>query len=101
MRRVEIAAKPGFHLIANTERSQAATMVLEPGAATGGPDNRHPGSDQWLFVLSGYGTATVEGREVALGPGELLVIEAGDAHEIRNTGTTSLETLNMYAPKAY
>lgn len=101
MPKVEIAPNSGFRVAASTARSQAATMVLEPGSGTGGPENRHAESDQWLFVLSGNGTATVAGEEVSLGPGELLLIEAGQTHEIRNTGTTPLETLNFYAPKAY
>jgi hypothetical protein len=31
----------------------------------------------------------------------LLLIERGDTHEIRNTGTTPLKTLNFYVPPAY
>lgn len=101
MQKVEIAAKSGFRIAAETLRSQAATMVLEPGNATGGPENRHLASDQWLFVLAGAATAVVEGRTLTLGPGDLLLIEAGETHEIRNSGDTPLETLNFYAPKAY
>ena len=44
-------------------------MILADGAGTGGADNRHAGSDQWLYVVSGTGRATVEGVEVELGPG--------------------------------
>lgn len=58
-------------------------MTLAPGEATGGPDNRHPTSDQWLFVVSGDGDATVEGDRVALAAGDLLLIAAGEGHEIR------------------
>jgi mannose-6-phosphate isomerase-like protein (cupin superfamily) len=101
MPKVEITANKGFRVVASTARSQAATMVLEPGSSTGGPQNRHPESDQWLFVLSGSASATVAGEQTTLGPGELLLIEAGQTHEIRNGGDTPLETLNFYAPKAY
>ena len=37
----------------------------------------------------------------ALGPGTLLVIERGEAHEIRATGEQPLSTVNFYSPPAY
>jgi len=90
-----------FRVELTNRRAQAATMVLAPGDHEGGPDNRHRGSDQWLFVLSGTGRAIVEGRSRALRAGTLLLIERGSTHEIRNTGRRPLETLNFYAPPAY
>ena len=78
-----ITVEEGFHVLLNTERSQAATMRLEAGSSTGGPDNRHQGSDQWLYVVTGTGSATVAGKETELRAGTLLLIEAGEAHEIR------------------
>lgn len=83
-----------------TTRSQAAEMVIAPGDAEGGPGNRHDG-DQWLLVLSGTGEARIAGDVMAIGPRALLLIEAGEIHEIRNTGTDPLKTLNFYAPPQY
>jgi mannose-6-phosphate isomerase-like protein (cupin superfamily) len=91
----------GFRVVVGNRRSQAATMTLEPGGCEGGPDNRHRGADQWMFVKSGRGVAMVNGRRVALQAGSLLLIERGDRHEIRNTGRTALVTLNVYVPPAY
>ena len=76
-------------------------MTLRPGGSEGGPDNRHRGADQWLFVESGTGVAIVNGRRVTLQPGTLILIERGDRHEIRNSGRTPLKTLNIYVPPAY
>jgi mannose-6-phosphate isomerase-like protein (cupin superfamily) len=76
-------------------------MTLSPGQSTGGPDNRHPDSDQWLYVVSGAGRATVAGETVALDTGDLLLVEAGEPHEIENTGDRPLETLNLYVPPVY
>lgn len=76
-------------------------MVLDPGGSTGGPDNRHRGSDQWLCVVSGEGTAIVDGKQHALSTGVVLLIERGEIHEIRNGGDAPLETLNIYVPPAY
>lgn len=91
----------GFNVIAGSDRSQAAVMVLEPTEQTGGPDNRHAGSDQWLFVLEGSGRVTVEDKEIEVGEGTLVLIEAGEAHEVQNTGVSPLKTLSFYAPPAY
>jgi mannose-6-phosphate isomerase-like protein (cupin superfamily) len=91
----------GFRVAFGNRRGQAATMVIAPGDGEGGPDNRHRGADQWLFVVAGTGTATIAGRRRRLRPGTLLLIERGTTHEIRNTGRAMLETLNLYVPPAY
>ena len=91
----------GFSVALTNKRAQAATMVISPGDCEGGPDNRHRGADQWLYVISGKGAATVARRKHVLRPGSLLLIEKGSTHEIRNTGSTPLKTLNIYVPPAY
>lgn len=102
MKTVRAGAATGFFdVVAGTARSQAATMVLAPGQATGGDDNVHDKSDQWLYVISGRGEATVNGRRLGIESGELLLIEAGERHEIRNTGGEPLVTVNVYAPPEY
>lgn len=101
MQHMTIAPNTGFGVIATSARSQAATMVLTPGESTGGPDNRHAASDQWLYVTAGRGYAVVESQRVRLEPGSLLLIEAGEGHEIVNDGDLPLESLNIYAPPEY
>ncbi len=102
MKHVKTAGtKAFFRVVAETKRSQAATMVLKPGASTGGEDNVHRGADQWLYVVSGSGRASVEGRVVGIEPGSFLLIEAGERHEITNNGAQPLVTINVYAPPAY
>ena len=91
----------GFRIAITNARAQVAEMVIEPGGKEGGPDNRHAGADQWLFVVSGSGTARINGRRRVLKKGSLVLIEKGDRHEIRNSGRTPLRTLNFYAPPAY
>jgi mannose-6-phosphate isomerase-like protein (cupin superfamily) len=76
-------------------------MTLAPCEAEGGPDNRHRGADQWLFVVAGTGEAVVNGAAVPLKAGTLLLIGRGKTHEIRNTGEGPLRTLNVYVPPAY
>ena len=91
----------GFNVVLGNARSQAAQMVLAPGKSEGNAKNRHSGSDQWLFVIDGTGTAIVNKRRYPLRPGSLFLIEHGDRHAIRNDGTRELTTLNFYVPPGY
>ena len=99
--RKQLSFRAGFHVALTTRRFQAGTINLVPGGKEGGPDNKHKGSDQWLFVVEGTGRATVGGRRQALKPGTLLLIEKGVTHEILNTGKGLLKTVNLYNPPAF
>ena len=101
MRRKQLTLGKGFRVAIGNPRSQAAEMVLAPGQAEGDPKNRHHGADQWLYVISGSGSAKINGRRYTLKPGTLLLIERDDKHEIVNTGRALLRTLNFYVPPAY
>lgn len=101
MKHQHLSFDPDFDVVLETPTAQAAIMTLGPSESTGGPDNRHEASDQWLFVVSGEGQAVVEGKTLELAPGTLLVIEAGEAHGIRCTSQDALRTLNVYVPPEY
>lgn len=101
MRHKHLRFGKGFRLAFDVGRVQAAEMVIVPGGSEGGPDNHHRGADKWLYVVAGTGVAVVEGEPQPLKAGCLLVVERGERHEIRNTGRTSLKTLNLYSPAAY
>jgi mannose-6-phosphate isomerase-like protein (cupin superfamily) len=101
MKRKQLKFGQGFKVVFGNARSQAAQMVIAPGAAEGGPRNRHRGADQWLYVVSGRGIAMTGRRKLPLRAGSLLLIEHGNQHEIRNNGRTVLKTLNFYVPPAY
>lgn len=101
MKSDQLSFRPGFRLSIGNARSQAAVMVLAIGGKEGGPDNLHRGADQWLMVVEGTGTANINGRKIVLKPGKILLIEAGDRHEICNTGRSLLKTISVYAPPAY
>ena len=101
MRKISLDPKSFFKVLTGTSRSQVAEMVLPPKGATGGPTNKHEESDQWLYVVSGEGEARVEGKSIKIKTGDLLLIEAGEAHEILNEKDTPLKTFNIYAPPEY
>lgn len=89
-----------FKVMATTKQSQIAGMVLEKGQVSGEYGNEHPESDQILIVLEGEGTARIEAKELKLGCGSVVLIEAGEKHQIKS-GSGKLRTLNLYAPPAY
>jgi mannose-6-phosphate isomerase-like protein (cupin superfamily) len=101
MKSDQLSFRPGFRLSVGNARSKAAVMVLAPGANEGAPDNLHRGADQWLLVVEGTGIAVINDHKAGLRPGTIVLIEAGDRHEIRNTGRSLLKTVSVYAPPAY
>jgi mannose-6-phosphate isomerase-like protein (cupin superfamily) len=52
-------------------------------------------------VVEGSGIAIINGHKTALKAGTIVLIEAGDRHEIRNTGRSLLKTVSVYVPPAY
>ena len=101
MKSDQLSFRPGFRLSVGNVPSQAAVMVLPVGGKEGGPDNDHRGADQWLFVVKGTGAAIINGHKTILKTGMMVLIEAGDRHEIRNTGRSLLKTVSVYVPPAY
>jgi len=53
------------------------------------PPHRH-GEEEYLMVLEGNGTWSVNGETFAAGPGDMLYADPWDVHGIRNTGETVL-----------
>jgi mannose-6-phosphate isomerase-like protein (cupin superfamily) len=62
MKQKQLRFGKGFRVALGNRRSQAAEMVLPPGDAEGDSHNRHRGSDQWLYVISGTGSAIVKDK---------------------------------------
>lgn len=101
MKHQQLSFTKGFRVAVGNANSQGAVMVLPRGGCEGGPDNKHRGADQWLLVVAGTGAAIVNGHKISLRTGTLLLIEAGDTHEIRNSGRGLLKSVNVYVPPAY
>jgi mannose-6-phosphate isomerase-like protein (cupin superfamily) len=101
MKKFTIKPQSFFKVLGGTSHSQVAEMVLKAGESTGGSDNKHEKSDQWLYVVSGSGQAIIDGKSEEINSGDLLLIEAGENHQIKNTGNTLLRTFNIYAPPEY
>jgi mannose-6-phosphate isomerase-like protein (cupin superfamily) len=95
---MEEGLAPGFDVLGGTERTQAATLELAPYTKI---ENRHEKSDRWVYVLTGTGKAVVAGLDVKLASGTLLLIEAGEPHELDNTSEAPMVLLNVYGPPAH
>ena len=103
MKHININRNRGFFKpLLQSSSVQSAIMVLRPGQSSNEEvENEHPRAEQWLFVISGHGTAHVGRRTVHLKPGSLLLIEKKEPHKVTNTGHAQMVTLNLYAPPAY
>lgn len=101
MKHFKTTKRAAFEVLHETGTSQAAMMTLPPGESSSeGSANEHAWAEQWLYVVSGEGEVRGKKR-IKLAPGSLLLIEKGEPHEIENTGSVPLVTLNIYAPPAY
>jgi mannose-6-phosphate isomerase-like protein (cupin superfamily) len=108
VKHVKSGSKRGtFNVLTTSRLAQAAKMTLQPGEASDSePSNEHPKSEQWLFVVSGTGIAVIHDhagkvRRSRLEAESLLLIQRGERHQIKNTGSQRLATLNFYVPPAY
>jgi mannose-6-phosphate isomerase-like protein (cupin superfamily) len=108
MKHIKTGTKRGkFAVLASTRSAQAAMMTLQPGDTSDSEtSNEHPDAEQWLFVISGTGTARVGKRkgairQIAVKENSLVLIEKRELHQIRNTGRQPLVTINFYIPPAY
>ena len=51
----------------------------------------HQFEEEWIYILSGTGTAEIEGEECAVGPGDFMGFPAPSvAHHLRNSGSEDL-----------
>ena len=73
----------------------AEIAVPKPGDAPRGP-HLHDGFEECIYVLSGRGTTVAESGEIAIAPGDIVLIPAGEKHMTRNTGTEPLVLLCFF-----
>jgi quercetin dioxygenase-like cupin family protein len=58
----------------------------------------HDGYEETVYGLEGVLTWTIEGRQVAVGPGDVLVIPRGAVHNFANHGETDGRSLAVVTP---
>src|SRR5262245_46784250 len=73
----------------------AEIPVPKPGDKPRGP-HRHRGFEECIYVLKGDGTTHAESGEIAIRPGDIVLIPAGEKHMTRNTGNVPLVLLCFF-----
>ncbi len=90
-----------WRTLLSADRTPTSGLVLgvaelAPGATSEGAEHRHDPPEAY-FVLRGRGVVTVDGEEHPLEPGTVAYVPGDVAHVARNTGTTPLELLYVFA----
>ncbi len=88
--------KMGKSTIFRSERVMVGLNAFEPGQEHA--LHAHAGMDKVYQVIEGKGLFLLEGEEVPMQTGALLVVPEGAAHGIRNTGAERLLVLAILAP---
>lgn len=81
---------------APVENQSLAEASLPPGGAT--ERHYHKASEEIYFVLEGKGLMEINGKEQEVGPGDAVLIPAGDWHQIETQGESVLRFLCCCAP---
>ena len=89
-------SKMGKSTIFESARLLVGLNAFEPGQEHA--LHAHAGQDKMYHVLEGDGVFLLEGRELSMHAGDLLVAPEGVPHGIRNTSARRLLVLAILAP---
>lgn len=81
---------------APVKQQSLAEASLQPGGST--QRHRHPKTEEFYFVTQGMGRMEIDGEIRDVGLGDAILIPAGAAHQITNTGNDLLKILCACAP---
>ena len=99
--------RPAEHAVYSPEKMGKSTLFHSPRLLIGlnafepGQSHAlhaHAGMDKMYSVVEGEGLFLLEGGEVAMRAGDMLVAPDGVPHGIRNSGSTRLLVLAVLAP---
>src|SRR5262245_23037396 len=90
------ADRMGKATIFESPRLLVGLNAFEPGQSHA--LHAHEGMDKLYHVLEGQGVFLVEGRELPMRAGDLLIAPEGVAHGVRNSGPDRLLVLAVLAP---
>src|SRR5262245_52299087 len=74
----------------------AEIAPAKPGDLPRGP-HLHDGFEECIYVLKGTGTTVAESGEIAIKPGDIVLIPPNEKHYTRNTGSELLVLLCFFA----
>jgi quercetin dioxygenase-like cupin family protein len=93
---VYAADKMGKSTLFQSPRLLVGLNAFEPGQTHA--LHAHAGMDKVYSVVEGEGVFLLEGRELAMRAGDLLIAPEGVPHGVRNTGAARLLVLAILAP---
>ena len=93
---VYAADKMGKTTIFESPSLLVGLNAFEPGQEHG--LHAHAGQDKAYLVARGSGVFLLDGRELPMSAGDLLVAPAGIPHGVRNTGSERLLVVAVLAP---
>lgn len=82
---VSIKASPK----SGTQGGVMLVQPMQPGFSTG--LHYHQVADEFFYVISGTGTATISGRDYDVKPGDVMFVPAGEDHRL----TAGVETMEI------
>ena len=88
--------KMGKSTLFESPRVLVGLNAFEPGQEHA--LHAHAGQDKIYQVIEGSGMFLLDGRELAMQAGDLLIAPEGIAHGVRNTGAGRLLVLAILAP---
>lgn len=71
-------------------------LYLDPGEQAKPHSHRH--SVDVMVIVQGHGTATIDGKERPVGPGDVILNPRGTLHGIRNDGSERIVWLVVQSP---
>lgn len=92
-RRVAPSGKARLTILARGENAFVARLEMDAGAAV--PEHRDA-TEEYIHVLEGTGTVTIEGQDHALAPGSTIYMPANARVSFQNGGT-ALVGLQVFA----
>lgn len=99
--------KPGDHAEYTADRMGKTTIFESPSLLVGlnafepGQEHRlhaHAGQDKAYLVVRGAGLFLLDGEELPMSAGDLLIAPSGVNHGVRNTGSERLLVVAVLAP---
>ncbi len=77
-------------------RHSLAHVTIPPGKSS--PRHYHQELEETYYILSGVGAMTINEQELDVLPGQAVLIEPGEVHQIYNKGGEDLVFLAVSAP---
>jgi quercetin dioxygenase-like cupin family protein len=100
-KQLNLPGRVSRQILSGETGSRCATLRMVEIAPSGPGDSergshRHDSVEECIYVLSGTGVTYADSGEFLLGPGDTILIPAGESHVTRNTGAEPLVLLCFF-----